>query len=98
MNSSTLRIYGADLNEFSRLLTRVARALPTEEGNRLWDIWTSYFGWYGLEGAYKRLNDRTVEQIFSEYVDIGKPPIESGKADGVSFRLYTEPRSEDRLD
>ncbi len=81
-------IFGATFDEFSKSLTSAIQSLPPEMGKRLRAIRRNYFGWYGLEGTYKRLNGRTVGQIFAEYDSLDIKPIASGEVDGVTYRLY----------
>src|SRR5262249_37347691 len=87
----TMRIAGLSFDEFSRSLTEVIQALPPEMRKRLHDIRRNYFAWYGFEGAYQRMNDRTVSQIFAEYQPMNVTPVASGEVDGVRYELHEAP-------
>jgi hypothetical protein len=54
-------------DQFSVSLSRVLQLLPQDVGKRLRLVFQSYFARYGIEGAYERLSNRTVSQIFAEY-------------------------------
>lgn len=95
-NTVDPKIYGATLEEFGKSFTPIVRSLPPEKKKKLADIQMKYFGQYGIEESYRRLNDRTVEQILPEYVETDLPPTASGHVDGLSFVLYDPPRSEDK--
>ncbi len=85
---NSILIAGSDLQEFSNSFTAACQALPRELRLRLRKILTNYFGWYGFDGAYTRMNRRTVAQVFAEYQSQDIEPIASGSADGVEWRLY----------
>ena len=59
----SVRVSGGSFDEFSRALTSTIQNLPSEMRKRLHEIRRNYFAWYGFEGAYQRMNDRTVSQI-----------------------------------
>jgi hypothetical protein len=59
----------------------------------MYEIRKAYFARYGIEGAYERMNNRTVSQIFAEYRPLDVKPIASGEVDGVRYELY-EPRTD----
>ncbi len=79
------------LDEFSMVFNTVRRSLPYESGQHLVRILKNYFARYGVEGAYKRMNDRTVAQVFSEFDEEEVKPIASGEVDGVRYALYDAP-------
>jgi hypothetical protein len=87
----SLLVSGSSFHEFSNSLTAVIQTLPPEMRKRLRDIRKNYFCWYGLDELYKRLNDRTVSQIFAEYQPIDVEPIASGEVDGLRYDLYEAP-------
>jgi hypothetical protein len=61
--------------------------LPPELSKRLRAIRQDYFGWYGFEGAYRRMNKRSVAQIFSEYQAVDMRPVAFGEVGDVRYRL-----------
>src|SRR4051812_7682542 len=89
----TMVVSGADVEEFSRSLTAVIQALPPDLRDRLHGIRTNYFVSYGFDGAYERMNNRTVSQFFAEYQPKVVPIIASGAVDGVRYQLYEAPPS-----
>ena len=52
---------------------------------RLCEINKEYFLAYGFEGVLRRMNDRTVSQIFAEYQPGDVKEIASGEVDGVRW-------------
>jgi hypothetical protein len=58
---------------------------------RFQQIFTTYVVNHGLEGAYDRMNGRTVSQIFAEYKSDEPKLIDSGSIDGVTYQLYESP-------
>jgi hypothetical protein len=87
-------VAGADFAAFSKSLTAAVQALPAELGNRLHNIRCSCFAKYGFEGAYKRLNNRSVTQILAEFQDVESKPIVSGELDGIRYELHDRPSQE----
>lgn len=96
----SLVISGASLDDFDEACFKVAEALPKEPKIRLNRILLYCMEHYGEEGAYKRLNNRSVAQIFAEYSavelkDVLGPEdlklIASGEVDGMRWELYDPP-------
>jgi hypothetical protein len=81
----------SSLDQFSAAFSSVFRALPPEMGNRLREILGNYFGWYGIEGAYQRMNNRSVAQIVAEYQPLDVKPVASGELEGLRYKLYDKP-------
>src|SRR5262249_38029497 len=89
----TLLVSGSSLQEVSKCLTKVIQALPPEMSKQLRTILRNYVGWYGIEAAYERMNNRTVSQIFAEYQPRDVKPIAAGEVDGVRYELHDAPPS-----
>jgi hypothetical protein len=96
----SLVVSSASLDDFSEACFKVAEALPRETKIRLNRIVLYCVQRYGEEGAYKRLNNRSVSQIFAEYPavelkDVLEPEdlklIASGEVDGMRWELYDPP-------
>jgi hypothetical protein len=52
-------------------------------------VFSAYIHRYGLEGAFPRLNNRTVASILAEYDVRDDPkPIASGEIDGLRYELF----------
>lgn len=78
--------------EIVGVLNAVNRGLPLEMRKRLHEVFTNYAASYGLQGAYERLNNRTVSQILTEYQPSTEPDvIASGEIDGMRYRLCKAP-------
>jgi hypothetical protein len=84
-------VSGSTLQQFSRRLTRVIQNLPEAMRDQLHSIRRNYIGWYGLEGAYARLNNRTVSQIITEYHAVDVKRLASGEAQGLRYEVYDRP-------
>jgi hypothetical protein len=80
-------VSGRSFDEFSKSLTKAIQALPQEMSERLRDMRRDYFAWYGFEGMYERMNNRSVGQILAEFRSVDRKPIAAGQIDGLSFRL-----------
>jgi hypothetical protein len=59
--------------------------------DQLCAILRNYIGRYGIEAAYKRLNNRTVSQIVAEYKSDDVEPLAAGEVEGVRYELYDAP-------
>jgi hypothetical protein len=81
----------SSFDQFSNSFRDVIAALPPETVKRLRDILQSYFGKYGIEGACRRMNNRTVAQILAESQAVDVEPIASGEIDNVQYKLYEGP-------
>ncbi len=81
-------ISGQDIQEVSKCLTSIMQGLPPDASRKLRTILKNYVGLFGIESAYKKMQGRTVAQIFEEYEPSDVSPIESGEIDGVQFELY----------
>jgi hypothetical protein len=90
----SLVISSASLGDFSSSFSKVFQALPAEMGKRLKDVLGYYVARYGIEGAYNRISNRSVSQIFAEYQPEDLKPIASGEVDGVRYALYEAPCDE----
>jgi hypothetical protein len=90
-------VSGSNFDEFSRSLTSAIKALPAELSKKLRSIRSDYFGWHGFDGAYLRLNNKTVRQIFESYQPESVAPLASGEVDGVRYTLF-EASQHDRTD
>ncbi len=88
---SAMFISGETFEKFMKSLTSVGQALPPEMRKSLFDVQDIYIVKYGFDGAYERMNNRTVAQIFSEFKPVDLKPITSGEVDGVRYRLYDVP-------
>lgn len=93
-------ISSARLDDFGDTCFKVAEALPKEIRIRFNRILLYCMEHYGEEGAYKRLNNRSVSQIFAEYPavelkDVVGPKdlelIATGEVDGMRWELYDPP-------
>lgn len=69
--------------------------LPQEERRRFNRVYQHYLMTYGPQGFVERMNNRTVGSILDEADSIdAPPPIESGRRDGVGYRLFGPSSSE----
>ena len=87
----TIRFSCLRFEQFSKSFGDVSRALPLDMRERLRNILLRYFATYGINGAYERMNNRTVAQIFAEYQPADLKPIVSGEVDGIRYALYEGP-------
>jgi hypothetical protein len=56
-------------------------------------IFLEYYHNYGLEGAWERLNNRSVATVLSEYTPSSEEkPIASGEKEGLRYELFESPR------
>lgn len=91
-DSRTLLISGSSLQEVSTCLTKVMQGLPPELSKQLRTILRTYVGAYGIEEAYKRLNNRTVAQILADR-PIDVKPVAAGEKEGLRYELYDPPQT-----
>jgi hypothetical protein len=87
-----LIVSGRDYAEMSNSLTIACQSLPRDLGVKLCNIRSDYLVRFGVEESYGKLNNRSVEQIFSEYDSCPAMPVETGEINGVKFALYDPPR------
>jgi hypothetical protein len=70
----------------------VVGAFPADVVQRFLRMWAYYTRVFGLDGAFERLNNRTVSTMLAEFEKVEKPkPIVSGERDGLRFALYEAP-------
>jgi hypothetical protein len=63
--------------------------LPLEIRSKLNEILIFYLHRYGPDGAFDRMNNRTIGKIITEFeLGGGMKPIVSGERDGVRFQLF----------
>jgi hypothetical protein len=74
-------------------INEVIRQLPREMKRPFGAIFSRYMASYGMEGAYERLNNRSVSQILMEYKECTPKEVLSGECNGVKYRLYEAPES-----
>jgi hypothetical protein len=86
-----LTVSGSNFGEVLGCLERILQELPLETAKRLQKLSLNYMSLYGFDGAYQRMNGRTVEQIFTEYRPVDEEPIASGEVDGLRYKLYEAP-------
>jgi hypothetical protein len=79
--------------EFFATVDRIKDSLPREWRQPFVDIAMDYSTNYGLEGAFGRMNNRTVAAIFAEYEPTNAKEIASGEIDGMRYQLYEAPPS-----
>lgn len=84
----SIKVSCSNFREFPRALSTVLKALPPEMSKRLRDILLKYLAKYGMDDACKRMNGRSVSQIFAEYQPVDVKPVVSGEVDGVRYNLY----------
>lgn len=86
--------------DFGETWFNFEQTLPKETRLRLNRILLYCVKHYGQEGAYKRLNNRSVSQILAEYPaielkDVLEPEdlklVASGEVDGMRWELYDSP-------
>jgi hypothetical protein len=97
----SLVISSASSNDFPEACQKVAQALPKEIRIRLNNVLLYCVERYGVESAYKRINNRSVSQILAEYQFAEYQPedlkledsklIASGEVDGMRYELYDAP-------
>ncbi len=74
--------------EFVRTINPTITRLPTAVQSAVLEILKKYYGWYGVEGTFNRLNRRTFKQIVSEFTPIDRKPIAQGEVDGIQYELH----------
>jgi hypothetical protein len=88
---STFRFSAATLQEFVQSYNSMISSLPAEIASRLRAILQQYAAAYGIEGAFVRMNGRTLSQVFAEYHSVDIQPIASGEVEGLRYELYDPP-------
>jgi len=88
---SSIMISCSTLSEFVGTRNAVNMELPPEMRKPFAKIFTNYIARFGIEGAFERMNHRTVAQIFAEF-EPGEPKVvASGELDGLRYTLYEAP-------
>jgi hypothetical protein len=90
-----IRLSGSNLEEFGKSLNAASKSLPPPMRKRFLSVFSAYFGSYGLEGAYQRMNERTIGQILSEFQEPEAKIVASGELDGMKYTLYDTPHRDD---
>ncbi|MBY0524788.1 MAG: class II D-tagatose-bisphosphate aldolase, non-catalytic subunit [Gemmataceae bacterium] len=81
-------------DEFIASYNAAIDVLSPETARRLCEIHKDYFSRYGLEGAYERMKNRTIAQIFSEHQPGDVKPVAAGEREGVRWSLYDGDQTE----
>jgi hypothetical protein len=73
-------------------INAIGSELPLDIRKRFNKVFKAYWQRYGFEGAFQRLNNRTVAEILAEYDPRDDPtPIASGELEGLRYELYEAP-------
>jgi hypothetical protein len=86
----------AGVDDFLAAFSSIVGVLPPETQKRLRRIRNRYIIAYGPEGAFERMNNRSLAQVIAEYQEPGMRPVTSGELDGVRYELYDSPGREDQ--
>ncbi|HUY90901.1 MAG TPA: hypothetical protein VMV10_19350 [Pirellulales bacterium] len=79
-------------DKFFDVAAEVVREFPPDVRQRFLRMWGFYTHFLGLDGAFERLNNRTVSTMLAEFEKLEKPkPLVSGERDGLRFALYEAP-------
>ena len=78
-------------DEIVGAVNRAKLALPLELRKKLARIFSNYVAAYDVAGAYERMNNRSVEQIFSEFHEAKLNLIDSGELGGLRYSLFDSP-------
>lgn len=63
--------------------------LSLEQRRQFAQVMSRYLTWYGVDGLYERVIDKTVQRILDEYTATNPPePIASGEREGIRYRVY----------
>ena len=90
----SLRVSGASAEDFLANFSSVVDPLPRETRKRLRAIRNTYIIAYDLNGAFERMNNRSLAQIIAEYQEPDMKPVASGEVDGVRYELFDSPSRE----
>jgi len=74
-------------------MNAVMPQLTPEVAKRLNMIKLRYLQFYGEEGLYERVNNRTVSRILAEYSGDDPTPIASGQIDDIRYELFEAPEA-----
>src|SRR5690349_9562439 len=77
--------------ELTAAVNAAGQRLPLDARRRLNRIFFNHVALYGNEGAFERMNGRTVSQLFSEFDAVQVKPITSGEVEGLRYRLFDAP-------
>jgi hypothetical protein len=83
--------------ELMKVVNQVKDALPPGWREQFVEIAQHYSQKYGLEGAFERINNRTIAQIFADhelenlYEPGDRKEIASGEIDGMRYQLFDAP-------
>ena len=84
-------IFGADFAEFCRAMTKVIQEAPPDVRAQLREIRRNSFAAFGFDGAFERLNGKTVSQILAGYEPGKAQMMAAFELDGIRVRLFDAP-------
>ncbi len=84
-------IFGTDFAEFCRAMTKVIQEAPPDVKAQLREIRRNSFAAFGFDGAFERLNGKTVSQILAGYEPGKAQMIAAIEVDGIRVRLLDAP-------
>lgn len=74
-------------------MNAVMPKLAADVRMRLIYIQRRYIQFYGIDGLYERVNNRTVQRIFDEFdSSLYIEPTMTGEVDGMKYRVYDAPK------
>jgi hypothetical protein len=90
----SLRFSSASADDFLAAFSSIVDVLPPETRKRLRHIRNEYIFAYGNEGAFQRMNNRSLAQVMAEFQEPDMKPVASGERDGMRYELYDSPSLE----
>src|SRR4051794_33378227 len=87
-NPDTVKFCCSGEDNFVLYTHAFSEQLPGDFRYRFRAVVIDYVIAYGTQGAYDRLNGRTLSQIFAEYKTEERKTVATGEVDGVRYTLY----------
>lgn len=91
----TVRLTCSSPAEIVGTCNEAVKQLSPPLRDKLNQAFSSYLQRFGIEGVFKRFNNRTVPQILAERDFEESSIIASGESDGVKWTLHDAPKHED---
>jgi hypothetical protein len=87
----SIRFICSNSQELISAVNSLQRVLSPEVRKAFREIAWSYTTRFGLDGAFERLNNRSIAQILADYDPRDMKVITSGEMEGVRYTLYEAP-------
>ena len=84
------------VEDFSKVRNQLLSQVPRDIRRKINDISIYYLHYYGPQGRFDRMNNRSIGTIIHEFSSVQPmKPVVSGEQDGGRFQLFESPENQE---